>query len=132
MKKRRWVEPILPCSFLHIVEKDLVPDREARKLYHIFFSGCHLFVLLFDPAYDTYEGLKERTPWCFDVVLAIASQICMGNGPPSSMFYKCLDKARGIAQSTLFGPMVGKEADASGERRSDEEWHFSVVTHTGT
>ena len=110
VKKRRRGEPIPPYSFPHVVEKGLVSDTEARELYHIFFSGCHLFIPLFDPAYDTYEGLKARAPWCLDVVLAVASKIRAGNGPPSGTFYRCLDEARGIARSTLFGPVGGKEA----------------------
>jgi hypothetical protein len=94
-----------------------------------FFSGCHLFIPLFDPAYDTYEGLRERTPFCFDAVLAVASKIRAGNGssirfvlqyssshhgllsgPPSATFHRCLEEAQGIARSTLFGPIVRKEA----------------------
>ena len=75
-----------------------------------FFSGCHLFIPLFDPAYDTYEGLKERTPWTFDAILAIASKIRSGNSALSPTFYKCLEEAQGIARSSLFGPVVRKEA----------------------
>ena len=109
-KRRRWVEPVSPNSFRHVVEKGFVSDTEARELYHIFFSGCHLFIPLFDPSYDTYEALKERSPWCFDAILAVASKIRAGNGPPSVTFYKCLEEAQGIARSTLFGPAVRKEA----------------------
>jgi hypothetical protein len=109
-KKRKWVEPVSPNAFRHVVEKSLVSDAEARELYHIFFSGCHLFIPLFDPSYDTYEALKERSPWCFDVILAVASKIRAGNGPPSATFYKCLEEAQGIARSTLFGPAVRMEA----------------------
>ena len=109
-KKRRRVELALPNSFPHVVEKGLVSDAEARELYHIFFSGCHLFIPLFDPSYDTYEGLKERSPWCFDAILAVASKIRAGNGPPSAAFYKCLEEAQRIARSTLFRPVVKKEA----------------------
>ncbi|KAH7098421.1 hypothetical protein BKA62DRAFT_713119 [Auriculariales sp. MPI-PUGE-AT-0066] len=111
VKRRiRRVEPIPPNPFPQVVEKGLVDDAEARELYHIFFSGCHLFIPLFDPSYDTYEGLKERTPFCFDAILAVASKVKAGNGPPSPTFYKCLEEAQGIARSTLFGPIVRKEA----------------------
>lgn len=78
--------------------------------FHSFFSGCHLFIPLFDPAYDTYESLKERSPWTFDAILAIAAKIKSGNGPLSGTFYKCLEEAQGIARSSLFGPVVRKEA----------------------
>jgi hypothetical protein len=100
-----------------VVEKGLVSDSEARSLYNIFFSGCHLFIPLFDPAYDTYESLKERTPFCFDAILAVAAKIRAGNGPPGNVFYRCLEEAQGIARSTLFGPVVRKEA-VQGERVS--------------
>jgi hypothetical protein len=72
--------------------------------------GCHLFIPLFDPSYDTYESLKERSPWTFDAILAIAAKIRSGNGPLSGTFYKCLEEAQGIARSSLFGPVVRKEA----------------------
>lgn len=93
-----------------MVEKGLVPDAEARSLYNIFFSGCHLFIPLFDPAYDTYEGMMERSPFCFDAILAVAAKIRAGGGSPGSAFYRCLEEAQGIARSTLFGPVVRKEA----------------------
>jgi hypothetical protein len=77
---------------------------------HSFFAGCHLFIPLFDPSYDTYESLMERTPWTFDAILAVAGKIRSGNGPLSQTFYKCLEEAQGIARSSLFGPVVRKEA----------------------
>jgi len=52
----------------------------------------------------------ERTPWTFDSILAVAAKIRSGNGPLSSTFYRCLDEAQGIARSSLFGPIVRKEA----------------------
>ncbi|KAF8532542.1 hypothetical protein JB92DRAFT_2688064 [Gautieria morchelliformis] len=114
LNKRRRVEPIPRNAFPSVLEKGLVTDQEAKELYHIFFSGCHLFIPLFDPTYDTFDGLKERTPFCFDAILAVASKIRSGNGPltspPTPTFYKCLEEAQGIARSTLFGPIVRKEA----------------------
>ncbi|TFY68274.1 hypothetical protein EVJ58_g1119 [Rhodofomes roseus] len=110
MKKRKKAEPTPRNAFPHVVEKGLVSDSEARELFHIFFSGCHYFIPCFDPTYDTYDALQERTPWTFDAMLAIASKIRSGTGPLSSTFYKCLEEAQGIARSTLFGPVVRKEA----------------------
>lgn len=108
----------------------LVSDTEARELYHMyvsllplftrrvahtlapysFFSGCHVFIPVFDPSYDTYEGLMERSPWTFDAILAVAAKIRSGTGPLIPAFYKCLEEAQGIARSSLFGPVVRKEA----------------------
>ncbi|KAL0581880.1 hypothetical protein V5O48_000109 [Marasmius crinis-equi] len=110
VKKRKRAEPIPRNAFPHVVEKGLVADSEARELYNIFFAGCHLFIPVFDPAYDTYESLMERSPWTFDAILAVAGKIRSGNGPLSPTFYKCLEEAQGIARSSLFGPVVRKEA----------------------
>ncbi|KAH7916535.1 hypothetical protein BJ138DRAFT_1074936 [Hygrophoropsis aurantiaca] len=110
VKKRKRAEPIPRNAFPHVIEKGLVSENEARELYHIFFAGCHLFIPLFDPNYDTFESLMERTPWTFDAILAVASKIRSGNGPLSPTFYKCLEEAQGIARSSLFGPVVRKEA----------------------
>ncbi|EMD32147.1 hypothetical protein CERSUDRAFT_119121 [Gelatoporia subvermispora B] len=110
VKKRKRAEPTPRNAFPHVVEKGLVSDNEARELYHIFFSGCHIFIPVFDPAYDSYEALMERTPWTFDAILAVASKIRSGTGPLSPTFYKALEEAQGIARSTLFGPVVRKEA----------------------
>ncbi|KAF4621202.1 hypothetical protein D9613_000678 [Agrocybe pediades] len=110
VKKRKRAEPTPRNAFPHVVEKGLVTDSEARELFNIFFAGCHLFIPLFDPAYDTYESLMERSPWTFDAILAVAGKIRSGNGPLSPTFYKCLEEAQGIARSSLFGPVVRKEA----------------------
>ncbi|KAK7472549.1 hypothetical protein VKT23_000664 [Stygiomarasmius scandens] len=110
VKKRKRVEPIPRNAFPHVVEKGLVSDSEARELYNIFFAGCHLFIPVFDTIYDSYESLQERSPWTFDAILAVAGKIRSGNGPLSPTFYKCLEEAQGIARSSLFGPVVRKEA----------------------
>jgi len=110
VKKRKKAEPTPHNAFPHVVEKGLVSDSEARELFHIFFSGCHVFVPVFDPIYDTYESIYDRTPWTFDAILAVASKIRSGTGPLSPSFYKSLEEAQGIARSSLFGPVVRKEA----------------------
>jgi hypothetical protein len=75
-----------------------------------FFSGCHLFIPIFDVNYDNYDGVMERSPWTFDAILAVAGKIKSGNNPPAPSFYKALEEAQGIARSSLFGPVVRKEA----------------------
>lgn len=87
-----------------------MPPLRYSGFLHSFFSGCHLFIPLFDPAYDTYESLTERSPWTFDAILAVAGKIRSGNGSLSPTFHKCLEEAQGIARSSLFGPVVRKEA----------------------
>ncbi|CDZ97001.1 fungal specific transcription factor domain protein [Phaffia rhodozyma] len=108
VKKKRVPPP--PNPFPDVVTKGMVSEAEARELYNIFFSGSNLFVPLFDPAYDTFESLRDRTPFTVDVILAVAAKIRGGNGPLGPSFRAASDEAHGIARSTLFGPVVRKEA----------------------
>jgi hypothetical protein len=75
-----------------------------------FFSGCHPFILIFYVSYNSYDELKERSPWTFDAILAVAGKIKSGNNPPAPSFYKALEESQGIARSSLFGPVVLKKA----------------------
>ena len=43
-------------------------------------------------------------------MLAIAAKVRAGSGPPGETFSRCFEEAQGIARSTLFGPVVRKEA----------------------
>jgi hypothetical protein len=43
-------------------------------------------------------------------MLAVAAKIRAGTNPPTQTYYRCLEEAQGIARSTLFGPVVRKEA----------------------
>ncbi|KAI0283585.1 hypothetical protein BGY98DRAFT_1087731 [Russula aff. rugulosa BPL654] len=146
VKKRKRTEPVPRYAFPHVIEKGLVSNDEAKELFHIFFSGCHLFIPIFDVSYDSYDGLKERSPWTFDAILAVAGKIKSGNNPPAPSFYKALEEAQGIARSSLFGPVVRKEAvqgmlllaawstngwlpsDSGGKTLSEEEQRDLVVS----
>lgn len=92
------------------MEKGLLSAQEARELHSIFFAGCHLFMPIFDPVYDTCESLLERTPWTFASISAIASKIRSGRGPLSQKYYTLINEAQSLARSSLFGPVVKKEA----------------------
>lgn len=107
--RRRKRAPAPPIFFPDVVTKELVDESEARALYDLFFSGCNLFVPLFDQTYDTFDDLRVRTPFTLDALLAIAAKVRAGPNPPGEVFRVCLAEAQGIARSTLFGPIVQKE-----------------------
>ncbi|WVW80458.1 hypothetical protein I302_102440 [Kwoniella bestiolae CBS 10118] len=110
VKKKKRPDPTPRNPFPDVVTKGLVSEEEARELWDIFFRGCHYFVPLWDKSYDTYETFIARTPFSTDALLAVAAKIRAGNGPLGQTFQRCLEEAQGIARSTLFGPIVRKEA----------------------
>ncbi|KAE8540247.1 hypothetical protein D1P53_004187 [Cryptococcus gattii VGV] len=110
VRKKTRPDPTPRNPFPDVVTKGLVSEEEARELWDIFFSGCHYFVPLWDKSYDTFETYIERTPFSTNGLLAVAAKIRAGNGPVDETFHRCLEEAQGIARSTLFGPIVRKEA----------------------
>ncbi|KAJ9125093.1 hypothetical protein QFC22_000046 [Naganishia vaughanmartiniae] len=109
-KKRQKAEPTPRNAFPDVITKGLVSEAECRELWDIFFSGCHLFIPLWDRKYDVFESFVVRTPFSFDGMMAVASKIQSGNGPLGQTHHRALEEAQGIARSTLFGPVVRKEA----------------------
>lgn len=109
-KKRQKAEPTPRNAFPDVITKGLVTEPECRELWDIFFSGCHLFIPLFDRSYDVFESFVVRTPFSFDGMMAVAAKIRSGNGPLDQTYHRALEEAQGIARSTLFGPVVRKEA----------------------
>jgi hypothetical protein len=109
-KKRQKAEPTPRNAFPDVITKGLVSEAECRQLWDIFFSGCHLFIPLFDRSYDVFESFVVRTPFSFDGIMAVAAKIRSGNGPLDQTHHRALEEAQGIARSTLFGPVVRKEA----------------------
>ncbi|EKD00167.1 hypothetical protein A1Q2_05510 [Trichosporon asahii var. asahii CBS 8904] len=107
VRKQTKPDPTPRNPFPDVVTKGLVSEAEARELWDI---GCHYFVPLFDKQYDVYESFLERTPFSTNGLLAVAAKIRAGNGPVGPTFQRCLEEGQGIARSTLFGPIVRKEA----------------------
>jgi hypothetical protein len=110
VRRQTKPDPTPRNPFPDVVTKGLVSEAEARELWDIFFTGCHYFVPLWDKKYDVYESFVERTPFSTNGMLAVAAKIRAGNGHLGATFHRCLEEGQGIARSTLFGPIVRKEA----------------------
>ncbi|KLT45651.1 hypothetical protein CC85DRAFT_282270 [Cutaneotrichosporon oleaginosum] len=110
VRRQTKPDPTPRNPFPDVVTKGLVSEAEARDLWDIFFTGCHYFVPLWDKQYDVYESFVERTPFSTNGILAVAAKIRAGNGVLGPTFHRCLEEGQGIARSTLFGPIVRKEA----------------------
>ncbi|BEJ18183.1 hypothetical protein CspHIS471_0704600 [Cutaneotrichosporon sp. HIS471] len=110
VRRQTKPDPTPRNPFPDVVTKGLVSEAEARELWDIFFTGCHYFVPLWDKQYDVFESFVERTPFSTNGMLAVAAKIRAGNGVLGTTFHRCLEEGQGIARSTLFGPIVRKEA----------------------
>lgn len=70
-KKSRVNAPAASPSpdHLDLVAKELVTDKDARELVALWMKECQGFCSVLDPAYDSYESLRKRSAFLFNVVL---------------------------------------------------------------
>lgn len=93
-----------------MVTKGVITEEEAKELFTIFFTGCSMFLPVFDSATDTYDALHKRSPFCVDAICMVAAKVRDGGGPPSETYKKCLKEVQNITCATLFAPVVRQEA----------------------
>ncbi|KAG9035556.1 hypothetical protein FRB95_011098 [Tulasnella sp. JGI-2019a] len=92
-----------------VVTKGLISEDEARELFQIFFTGCSMFLPVFDATMDTFDALHKRSPFCVDVICMIASKVRDGGGPPSETYKACSKEVRELTCGTLFAPVMRQE-----------------------
>ncbi|KAL8278963.1 hypothetical protein RQP46_008632 [Phenoliferia psychrophenolica] len=109
-KRRRRRNPPPPNAFPDVVEKGLVEDAVARQIFSFYFAHCHRFFAILDERDDTYEAMRQRTPWAVDSILATASARILDPTQEIQIAAEhAAEEAQGIARSSLFGPTVRKE-----------------------
>ncbi|KAM0787476.1 hypothetical protein ACM66B_003552 [Microbotryomycetes sp. NB124-2] len=109
-RKRRKPMPPPPNAFPDVVTRGLVSDACCRQVFDFFMSSCLPFWPILDPAYDTYESLRERSPWSINAIVMVgATRISDSSSEFRQAAEHGLEEAHGIARSSLFGPTVRLE-----------------------
>ena len=75
-----------------------------------FYHGCSTFLPIFDANVDTYESLRERSPFAVTAICMVAAKVRDGGGPTSEVYLKCLEEVQTISCATLFSPVSRQEA----------------------
>lgn len=83
-----------------------------------FYHGCSTFLPIFDANVDTYDSLRERSPFAVTVICMVAAKVRDG-GQPSEMYLKCLEEVQTISCATLFSPVSRQEAVQAMSKCSD-------------
>ncbi|KAF8323272.1 hypothetical protein DL93DRAFT_665752 [Clavulina sp. PMI_390] len=113
-KRRKMVKDgglsIQESHFRHVVDLGIIDEPLARELFSEFYAGCSTFLPAFDPSYDTYESLSQRSPFCFDVICMIAAKVRARGGPMSETYKRIYAEVQRIAGASLFAPVVRQEA----------------------
>lgn len=94
----------IPCLHLCRPPNSLIPSLGS------YFAHCHVFFPILDEKEDTWEAMRQRTPWTIDSILATAaSRMPDPSTDVAAAAEHSKEEAEGIARSSLFGPTVRKE-----------------------
>ncbi|GAA6004241.1 uncharacterized protein JCM10292_007306 [Rhodotorula paludigena] len=85
-----------------LVAKGLIGDQEARGLVLLWHKECQPFCAVIDEGYDTYESLRRRSPFLFNVILYTALRMSERNNPPSKQLIAAAEETRRFARDSVF------------------------------
>ncbi|GAA5826568.1 hypothetical protein JCM11251_002433 [Rhodosporidiobolus azoricus] len=85
-----------------LVAKGLMADQDARALVLLWMKECQPFCSVLDPSADTYESLRRRSPFLFNVVVYTALRAQERNAPPSKELLAAAEETRRFAQNQVF------------------------------
>ncbi|RSL52325.1 hypothetical protein CEP51_015074 [Fusarium floridanum] len=80
-----------------IIVRGLIDQKHARQLFNSFMMNTTNFLPIFDPILDSFEMLRTREPFCFAVILFLASCV---EGSPSS--FACVQDVKDLMAGSLF------------------------------
>ncbi|KAM5368065.1 hypothetical protein ACJZ2D_009669 [Fusarium nematophilum] len=80
-----------------MVSKGILDQRSARQLFNTFMASASSFLPIFDPILDSFETLRCREPFCFAVILTLAS--CIDG---SLLREQCLKEVKELVAGSLF------------------------------
>lgn len=62
----------------NLISMGLVSSEEAESLFNTFFQGCHQYVPVFDPIYDSIDGIRSRSSLLFHTMCAVGCRVLNG------------------------------------------------------
>jgi hypothetical protein len=69
------VEPVLTDDF---VTTGLISLEDAEAYFTAFFQGCYQYVPVFDPRYDSMQGIRARSGLLFSTICAVGCRVLRG------------------------------------------------------
>ncbi|OWZ63172.1 hypothetical protein AYX14_03309 [Cryptococcus neoformans] len=97
-------------AYPDVVTAGYVSEAEGRELMKVFYSGSSNFIPCYDPALDTWESLRVRSPFSITAIVWVGARVRDGGGPHSEVQKTCLAHAERLAKGTLFHPVHRIEA----------------------
>lgn len=78
MKRKRLHFEVWPVAAPDFITMGLVSMEEAESYFSTFFQGCHQYVPVFDPHFDSLQGIRSRSGVLFCTICAAGCRILKG------------------------------------------------------
>ncbi|GMK59747.1 hypothetical protein CspeluHIS016_0803530 [Cutaneotrichosporon spelunceum] len=88
------------------VTMGLVSEEDGRCLFDAFYKSAYPFTPVFDPKRDTWESLRDRSPYCITVMLLIALRQREAAGAASDLAKALADEVERMTKLTLYAPIT--------------------------
>ncbi|GFZ45445.1 hypothetical protein JCM24511_03171 [Saitozyma sp. JCM 24511] len=133
----------LAREFADPVSLGFCSEQEAERLYNSYFANSHIYIPLYDPAFDTFKRMREHCPLSLTAIIMIGkkaednggpftagyemgSELTSFEGPESELQRLCREHAEQIGMRVLYSPILDIDA-VQGARLIGNFSHFIVM-----
>ncbi|KIW32240.1 uncharacterized protein PV07_03800 [Cladophialophora immunda] len=85
-----------------IIDRQLVDESEARELFDLYMHGGNAFLPIFDPLLDTFDSIRQTSPFTLTVILYVAARHQHIQETNSPTLQLCKEEALRYAAESLF------------------------------
>ncbi|KAL2827362.1 hypothetical protein BDW59DRAFT_160327 [Aspergillus cavernicola] len=85
-----------------VISTGLITESHARKSFQLYMANANVFLPLFDPTIDTFDTMRQDSPFCLTVILAVALRVDSASPDARAKGEKCLRAAQDMAMKSLF------------------------------
>lgn len=78
-KRKRSQFESQPTQLPDFVTAGLVTIDQAQSYFSTFFQGCDHYVPIFDPQYDTMDGIRSRSSLLFGAICTVGCRVLAGS-----------------------------------------------------
>ncbi|KAL4962036.1 fungal specific transcription factor domain-containing protein [Aspergillus stella-maris] len=86
-----------------VVSRGVVSEPHARRLFQLYMANANVFLPLFDPITDSFDAVRQQSPFSLAVILAVGSNAERESVPEAlTASVRCLCEAKYLAKKSLF------------------------------
>ncbi|KAL4791069.1 hypothetical protein BDV19DRAFT_393434 [Aspergillus venezuelensis] len=90
-------------NYNDVVSRGAVSEPHARRLFQLYMANANFFLPLFDPITDSFDAVRQQSPFSLAAILAVGLNAERASMPDSTTAsVRCLCEAQYLAKKSLF------------------------------